>query len=787
VDGKVLETLEYPKILHRLAGHAATEPGKHLAVRLKPSGDFQEVKRRLAATEEAFHVDRLKGGAPFGGIADIRPALKRARIGGMLNPLELLQIANTASGGRKLRKFLEAVDQNDHPIPLLRELADQLYQSRELEEQIYSCINEQAEVMDSASVELRNIRRELRNGEARIREKLEQMIRSASVQKMLQEQIITIRNGRYVIPVKQEYRSHFGGMIHDQSGSGATLFIEPEAAVAMNNRLRELKLKEEQEIEKILRRLSALVQSEAEPLLVHVEALAELDFIFAKARLAHEWKASMPRMNDRGFLKLKKARHPLIPADQVVPIDVELGNEYTAIIVTGPNTGGKTVSLKTIGLLSLLAMSGLFVPAEEGSQLCVFDAIYADIGDEQSIEQNLSTFSSHLQNIIGILRTMTPKSLVLLDELGAGTDPAEGSALAIALLEHIHRLGCRIVATTHYSELKAYAYERKGIINASMEFDVHSLRPTYRLLVGVPGRSNAFAIAERLGLPKPIIDSARSQVKEDDQRVEHMIASLEEDRLSAEKERQAAERYRREAEELRRQLEAERARFEEQRGKLLEKAEREAREAVAKARKEAEEIIAELRKLAMEEQSSIKEHKLIQARKRLDEAVPELAPKAAAPKRAPAADERVEPGDEVRVISLNQKGYVVEVHGDQELTVQLGILKMKVKADDVERLHASANRPVQQVTGLKRTRDTSVRTELDLRGANLEEALIEVDRFLDEALLSNLGQVYIIHGKGTGVLRGGIHQFLQKHKHVKSHRLGTYAEGGSGVTVAELK
>lgn len=786
VIAKVLETLEYSKILHKLAHHAATDLGKQWAVELSPSTDLEEVKLRLQATDEAYHVDRLKGGAPFGGISDIRGALQRARIGAMLSPYELLQTADTIAGGRRLRKFLEAVHKETHPIPLLAEQCEQLSEDRTAETQIRSCINDQAEVMDSASPELQTVRRELRNGESRIREKLEQMIRSSSVQKMLQDQIITIRNGRYVIPVKQEYRSALGGIIHDQSGSGATLFIEPEAAVAMNNRLRELKLREEQEIEKILRRLTALVETEVDSLVIHVDALAALDFIFAKAGLAHELKATMPRMNDRGFLKLKKGRHPLISADQVVPIDVELGNEYTAIIVTGPNTGGKTVSLKTIGLLSLMGMSGLFIPAEEGSQLCVFDAIYADIGDEQSIEQSLSTFSSHLTNIISILRNMTPKSLVLLDELGAGTDPAEGSALAIALLEHIHHLGCRIIATTHYSELKAYAYERKGIINASMEFDVQTLSPTYRLLIGVPGRSNAFAIAERLGLSRSIIDSARGQVREDDKRVETMIASLEENRITAETERREAERIRREAEQLRKQAEAERSRFEEQRSKLLEKAQRDAKEAVAKARREAEEIITELRKLAMEERSSIKEHKLIEARRRLDDAAPDLASKPERQKRAGHAG-KPEPGDEVMVYSLNQKGYVVEVHGDKEATVQLGILKMKVKLSDVEKLHpARADKPAQHVTSVKRSNDSAVRTELDLRGASLDEALVEVDRFIDEAIMSNLGQVYIIHGKGTGVLRTGIQQYLQNHRQVKSHRLGNFGEGGSGVTVAEF-
>lgn len=788
MDAKILKTLEFPKIIHRLTNHASTSLGKGVAEALQPVTDLETVKLLLQATDEAYAADRLKGSAPFGGVTDIKAPLHRARIGGTLNPAELLDIALTARGGRRVKRHIIVLHE-DHPMPLLEEKASLISEHKQLEDAIFDCIDENADVLDSASPELAVIRRELRNGESRIREKLESMIRSSSVQKMLQENIITLRNDRYVIPVKQEYRSHFGGIVHDQSGSGATLFIEPEALVAMNNKLRELKAGEMREIEKILQKLTALTAEHGEELLYNLELLGELDFAFAKARLAHEMKATLPRMNDRGFLKLKRGRHPLIAADKVVPLDVELGNQYTAIIVTGPNTGGKTVSLKTIGLLSLMAMSGLFVPAEDGSQLCVFDAIYADIGDEQSIEQSLSTFSSHLTNIIRILKSMTSKSLVLLDELGAGTDPAEGSALAIAILEHVHGLGSRIVATTHYSELKAYAFNRKGVINASMEFDVATLSPTYRLLVGVPGRSNAFAIAERLGLQQSIIDHARGEVSEEDMRVENMIASLEENRITAESERQSAESLRRELEELRARQESERARFEEQKAKLMLKAQEEARAAVTKAKREAEEIISDLRKLALEEGASVKEHKLIEARRKLDEAAPELHKPNRGGGKGKGKPERIEAGDEVMVYSLNQKGIVAELHGS-DATVQLGILKMKVALDDLELIKSAVSIPNQQpkqAASLKRSRDENVRMELDLRGENLEEAIIEVDRFLDESYLAGLGQVYIIHGKGTGVLRTGIQQYLRKHSLVKNFRLGNYGEGGAGVTVAELK
>lgn len=788
MDDKILKTLEYPKIIDKLTQHASTSLGKTAADNLRPVIELEQVKVMLQATDEAYAADRLKGSAPFGGIVDIAAPLHRARIGGTLNSAELLDIASSSRGGRKVKRHIENIHES-HPIPLLLSLTEGVSEHKPLEDAIFDCIDEQAEVLDSASSDLASIRRELRSGESRIREKLENMIRSSSVQKMLQDAIITLRNDRYVIPVKQEYRSSFGGLVHDQSGSGATLFIEPEAIVAMNNKLRELKAAEQREIEKILQKLTALASDHVEDLLFNQDLLGQLDFAFAKARLAHVMKATQPRMNDRGFLKLKRGRHPLIDRDKVVPLDVELGNSFSAIIVTGPNTGGKTVSLKTIGLLSLMAMSGLFVPAEEGSQLCVFDAIYADIGDEQSIEQSLSTFSSHLTNIIRILNAMTSKSLVLLDELGAGTDPAEGSALAIAILEHVHAKGSRIVATTHYSELKAYAYNRKGVINASMEFDIASLSPTYRLLVGVPGRSNAFAIAERLGLQRSIIDHARGEVSEEDLRVENMIASLEENRLSAESERQSAESLRQQMEAQRAKHEAELLRFEEQKEKLLQKANEEARETIAKAKREAETIISELRKLAMEEGASVKEHKLIEARRKLDEAAPEAeGPKRGKGNAAGSRPQKIEPGDEVMVYSLNQKGSVLDVHGS-DATVQLGILKMKVALDDMELIKGKAPElpKPKAAASLKRTRDDSARMELDLRGESLEEAIMEVDRFLDESFLSGFGQVYIIHGKGTGVLRTGIQQYLRKHSHVKSFRNGDYGEGGIGVTVAELK
>ncbi len=786
VNDKALYTLEYDKVMRRLTGLTSTSLGREEAEKLMPSRELPIVERRLAATDEAVRTVTLKGPPPFGGITDIRSSLYRAKLEGILQPPELMDVAQFIMGSRRLSRFI-AVAGDETELPLLSDLCEPLTDFKSLEDEIRRCIDEQGDILDSASPELSSVRRDIRINAGRAREKLESLIRSSSVQKMLQDALITMRNDRYVIPVKQEYRAHFGGIVHDQSGSGATLFIEPEAVVQMNNKLRELKIKEQNEVERILRKLSEQTGERADLLSGDAEILGLIDFIFAKASLAHALTATLPEMNEEGRLHLRKARHPLIDIKQAVPIDIELGEAYTSIIVTGPNTGGKTVSLKTIGLLSLMAMSGLFIPAEDGSRLCVFDGIYADIGDEQSIEQNLSTFSSHMINLISMLGQVTRQSLVLLDELGAGTDPAEGSALAIAILEHLQKLGCRLIATTHYSELKAYAYNREGIINASMEFDVATLRPTYRLLIGVPGRSNAFAIAERLGLPRSIIDHARGEVSEDELKVDSMIASLEQDRLLAQSERQTAERLRREAETIQNQIQEERFKLQEQKAKLLDGAREEARLAIAKAKREAEEIISDLRRLALEEGASIKEHKLIDARRRLEDAVPSPAAK---PNRALGAKQgKIEAGDEVKVHSIGgQKGHVVELIGNSEAVVQLGIMKMKVPLAELEPIRKTGTNkaPTAQATIVKRSRDDNIRTELDLRGTTLDEAIMEVDRFLDEAFLSNLGQVYIIHGKGTGALRTGVQEFLRRHKHVKSYRLGQFGEGGAGVSVAEL-
>lgn len=782
MDNRGLRAVEFPKIIDKLEKKAATLLGKEIARDLVPVNDFEQVQYYQQETREAMEVNRLKGGLPLGGIRDIRSYVKRVKIGGDLIAEQLMEIATTIYAGRRLKGFILKINE-DIDLPILSSHAEQIEELKHVEDSINSCINEFGEIMDSASSNLRTIRQQIRTLEGRVKEKLEHILRNNNYQKMLQEAIVTIRNGRYVIPVKQEYRSVFGGMVHDQSASGATLFVEPEAVVQANNSLKEQLIKEEKEIERILKQLSDEVRVEADSLDTNIEHLGRVDFIQAKSDLAQDMKAIQPRLNNDGYINLKKARHPLIPVKDVVPINISMGKEYHSIVITGPNTGGKTVTLKTIGLLSLMTMAGLHIPAEEESEMSVFSSVFADIGDEQSIEQSLSTFSGHLTNIIKILKNMDDRSMILLDELGAGTDPTEGAALAIAILEKIRSRNAKVVATTHYSELKAYAYNREYVVNASVEFDVETLRPTYRLLVGVPGRSNAFAIAKRLGLSEDIIDLAKNQISEDNLQVESMIESLEVNQRTAEKERLEAESLRREAKELNEELEKKLASFEMEKDRLAENARKEAETIVKNAKRESEEIIAELRKLAQEEQVGIKEHKLIEMKKQLERAVPEA--KKSKTKKTDK-NQRIEIGDEVKVLSLDKKGIVLEKIDKNEYLLQIGIMKMKVDKTDIQVIEQKKN-PEHKVniTGVKRS--SNVRSELDVRGSNVEDAIMQIDHYLDEAFMEGYGQVSIIHGKGTGALRSGLQDFLRKHPHVKNTRIGAFGEGGSGVTIVELK
>lgn len=782
---RVLKVLEFGKVKEQLIKHAASSLGKQKVENLIPSTNYEEVVYMQEQTDEATKVLRLKGNVPLGGITDIRPSVKRAIIGSMLSSIELLDIASTIYGGRQIKKFIEGMVEDDIDIPILKSYVDQILPLYEVEQSIKHCIDDNGVVMDGASDKLRTIRQQLRSSESRIREKLENIIRSSSAQKTLSDAIITIRNDRYVIPVKQEYRGTYGGIVHDQSSSGATVFIEPQSVVDLNNTLQEARVKEKQEIERILFELTGEVAEVGEDLLQNVEVLADLDFMFTKAAYSQKTKASKPIMNNNGYVRIFKARHPLISPSEVVPNDIELGKEFTSIVITGPNTGGKTVTLKTLGLFTLMAQSGIQIPALDGSEMAVFENVYADIGDEQSIEQSLSTFSSHMVNIVEILNKVDSNSLVLFDELGAGTDPQEGAALAISILDEVYNRGARVIATTHYPELKAYGYNREGVINASVEFDIETLSPTYKLLIGVPGRSNAFEISKRLGLKDDVISRAKEHVSTESNTVENMIASLEESKKEAEAELTEAEEIRKDAEQLHKELQQQIIEFNDKRDKLYEKAQQKAVDTVDKAKLEAEEVIRELRKMRTDQNALVKEHELIDAKKRLEGATPTLVKKKQeVQKRKENQDFRS--GDEVKVISFNQKGHLLDRIGKKEWQVQIGIMKMKVNEGDLE--YISRPKPVEtKPLATIKGKDYHVSLELDLRGERFENALVRVEKYIDDALLAGYPQVSIIHGKGTGVLRSGVQEYLKNHRSVKSTRLGEVGEGGSGVTVVAFK
>ncbi|GER67048.1 endonuclease MutS2 [Weizmannia acidilactici] len=784
MKGKIIKTLEFDKIKGLLLEHASSPLGAEKIEALFPSSSYEEVMRMQEETDEAARVLRLKGHVPLSGIYDIRRHLKRASIGGRLNPAELMQIASTIYASRSMKCFIEGIVEEGTELPILGGMAEGIAILTPLEHEIKNAIDENGEVLDTASETLRQIRQGLRGTERRIREKLEGYIRGKNAAKMLSDAIITIRNERYVIPVKQEYRANYGGIVHDQSSSGQTLFIEPQSVVELNNQLREWHLKEQQEIDRILSGLSAAVAGQAGELGTIIGILADFDFIFAKALYGRSIKGSKPSMNKDGIIRLFKARHPLLPMDKVVPNDIALGKDYTTIVITGPNTGGKTITLKTIGICTLMAQAGLQIPALDGSEMAVFKEVFADIGDEQSIEQSLSTFSSHMTNIVDILNRVDRESLVLFDELGAGTDPQEGAALAISILDEVYNRGARVVATTHYPELKAYGYNRKGVINASVEFDVDTLSPTYRLLIGVPGRSNAFEISERLGLSPSIIEHAKSYIGADTNQVDNMIAALESARREAEKERQEAHELVKNAEKLHKDLQKQMMEFYARRDELYEKAEAKAAKVVEQAKEKAEEIIRDLRKMQFDTKANIKEHELIEARKRLEEAAPKLDK--SKPHAKAKQQHTFRPGDEVKVLSFNQKGTLLEKTGSGEWQVQMGIMKMKVKESDLEFIQVPQKQPEKHLTTVKGP-DYHVNLEIDLRGERYEDALLKVEKYIDDALLAGYPRVSIIHGKGTGALRNGVQEYLKHHRAVKRIRLGEAGEGGSGVTIVEFK
>ncbi|MEG0258956.1 MAG: endonuclease MutS2 [Lysinibacillus sp.] len=784
---RALKTLEYDKVRQQVAIHCTSSIGKSAIEELVPQTDYEQVIALLEEMDEGLSILRVKGNVPMGGIFDVRPSARRAQIGGMLAAMELMEISSTIRASRILRNFIEDIEADKQiEIPHFTAKKEMMPILTGLQHEINNCVDDNGVVVDSASQLLRSIRQSMRAEEAKVRSKLESLTRGSNAAKMLSDAIVTIRNDRYVIPVKQEYRYHYGGIVHDQSSSGQTLFIEPDSVVQANNEIHRLKMKEQAEVERILLALSAMVEEVAPDLFNLVKILGEIDVILAKGKYGQANKCTMPKINKDGYIRLVRARHPLLPIEKAVPNDIEFGRDITAIVITGPNTGGKTVTLKTVGLCTVMAQAGLPIPALDGSELAVFETLFADIGDEQSIEQSLSTFSSHMVNIVDILQKFDHESLVLFDELGAGTDPQEGAALAISILDEVHGRGARVMATTHYPELKAYGYNRPGVANASVEFDVETLSPTYRLLIGVPGRSNAFEISNRLGLPDAIIDRAKSFTGTDRHEVESMIASLEESRRKSEDDAERSHDLLLESEEIRKELDAKLQAYDERKEALDKKAKEKARKIVDEAKREAETIIAELREMRKNADQVVKEHELIEARKRLESAAPlennKVLKKAAQVK---SRAQNLVVGDEVKVLSYGQRGTLLEKVSDAEWVVQMGILKMKIADGDLEYIKPEKE-VVQRVTGVK-NRDSHVKLELDLRGERYEDALLRTEKYIDDALLSNYNRVSIIHGKGTGALRQGIQSYLKGHRRVKSFRFGESGEGGFGVTVVELK
>ena len=781
---RTLRVLEFTKIRDRLAEKALTPMGAEKCRSLVPSQNMSEVLLWQQETEEANVVLTYFGGHPLISYGDVRPFLALCDKGATLSPKALLGIAELLRACRAARTSLITDRDNTHH---LRQRAEGLSSLRNVEQDITDAILSEDEIADRASNELMNIRRHLRGATERIKEKLNQMTHNPTIAKYLQDPIVTMRNDRYVLPVRAEHRGDVPGLVHDQSASGATLFIEPLAAVEMGNELKQWEAKEKQEIERILAALSAEIAPYAQTLKEDVERLSELDFIFCKGLLAREMHAVTPKLNKDGFINILRGRHPLIDPDKVVPSNLWMGKDFTTLVITGPNTGGKTVTLKTVGLFTLMAQAGLQIPADFGTELAVFEQVFADIGDEQSIEQSLSTFSGHMTNIVEIMREVTPRDLVLFDELGAGTDPTEGAALAQSILQRLLDIHVRTLATTHYSELKAFALSTKGVENASVEFNVETLRPTYRLSIGVPGKSNAFEISRKLGLSESLIENAKELLSGESIRFEDVIANAEYHRQVAEKERQLAEEAARETTRLRDEAEKLRKQMEDKRETTLRKTKEDARRILEQARRESESILADMKRLkksadAPEREAAALKRKLEKDIDSLSEGLKQKVDTVTPPPKT------VKIGDEVEILTLNTRGTVLAPPDAKgEVQLQAGILKLKAHLSQLRLVKEEKPKVKTVVHAQTGSMTRAVRTECDIRGMAVDEAIPVVDQFLDEAVLSALNEVSVIHGKGTGVLRSGIQQHLRHHPHVKSFRLGVYGEGESGVTVVTLK
>ena len=791
MNQKALKTLEYDKIIHRLTEHAASAGAKERCEKLQPSASLWEIERAQTQTADALRRVYQKGSVSFGGIRDVRGSIKRLQIGGILGMGELRQIMSLLETADKVQQY-GAHENADEKADSLDESFGFLDPVPALAKEIRRCILADDEMADDASPALFSIRRSMRQMNDKVHSTLTSMVNGA-MRTYLQDAVITMRDGRYCLPVKAEHRSQVPGMIHDQSATGSTLFIEPMAVVKLNNEFKELLLKEQQEMEKILSNLSEKAAAWADQITGDYDILVELDFIFAKAMLAKEMDAVRPIFNDQRRIRIRDGRHPLLDPKKVVPVTVRLGDDFRLLIITGPNTGGKTVSLKTVGLFTLMGQAGLHIPAFEGSELGVFDNVFADIGDEQSIEQSLSTFSSHMTTIVKILKEMDTNSLVLFDELGAGTDPTEGAALAVSILDHLQKQGIRTMATTHYSELKIYALSTEGVENACCEFDVESLRPTYRLLIGIPGKSNAFAISSRLGLPDFLIEDAKTHLSAKDENFEDVIAELEHSRVTLEKEQMEIQSYKEEIRKLRNELQRKQENIDQRRDKLLKDANDKAAAILQEAKDYADETIKNFHKFG---KANISIKDMEQQRSKLREKIDSAQSKSqskntAKPKKKVKAD-KLHIGDKVRVLSLNLEGTVSTLpNAKGDLFVQMGILRSQVNLRDLEYI-GEAEQPyaAKSTSGsgkIRMSKSALVSTEINLIGMTVDEAMGHLDKYLDDAYLAHMPSVRIVHGKGTGALRNAVHQQLKRSKYVKSFRLGTFGEGDAGVTIAEFK
>lgn len=781
MNDKVYPTLEFNKIRSMLSEYAVMEITGDRALELTPSTDIKEVNFMQEQTAAAMNLMVKKGAPPIYCKGDVSASLKRAEMGGVLSPADILGVGKALKTARAFKAYPDGVS-----CESIEEYIDALFEEKFLERKIFESIDEDSSVTDTASTELATIRRKIRSSEGKVKEILQGIISKNS--KYLQEPIITMRSDRYVVPVKAEHKGSIRGIVHDTSASGVTIFIEPEAVVEADNEIRLLKSKEQDEIERILREMSDDIANHAKVLDMSYNCIADLDLIFAKAKFALKHDAFRPVLNDEGYIKLDHARHPLIPSDKVVPTDICLGRDFDTLVITGPNTGGKTVVLKTLGLMTLMAQSGMHITAKEGSVISVFDNVFADIGDEQSIEQSLSTFSSHMVNIVDILNNVTYRSLCLFDELGAGTDPIEGAALAISILENVRLKGAKTAATTHYSELKSYALSNPRVENASCEFDVETLAPTYKLLIGIPGKSNAFAISAKLGISDEIIEDAKTRIAGDNIKFEDVLSSLESARRDTEKERDSAIAYKQEIELLRERISNKNKSLEKKTEKIIEDAHREAQRIIDEARAESELALEDIRAAMKKKDLRAANRAVEQVRQQIISDSKKHNVKSSPKPASGTPPASVQLGQEVSVPHLREKGTIVTLPDSKgNLMVNVGIMKMKLNLSQLRTIEPA---PATAKSGIKsrgESKSMTVGTEIDLRGQDLETAIMMVDKFIDDAILSSLHEVRIIHGKGTGVLRGGIQSYLRRHKRVKAFRLGSFGEGDSGVTIAELK